>query len=76
MKERTQSDVEADLSLPDSASYLCDYCNEANQVSIDMSDGMHQEFIEECRVCCRPNVIHMEIDERGRIRIWNERAQD
>ena len=39
---------------------------------IDLSAGTSQEYIEDCPVCCRPNVIHVEIDEDGDVRVWAE----
>jgi hypothetical protein len=35
--------------------------------------GMSQEFVEDCPVCCRPNVVHVEIDDDGEVRAWGER---
>jgi hypothetical protein len=38
-----------------------------------MSPGASQEYVEDCPVCCRPNVIHIEIDESGDARVGAER---
>jgi len=37
--------------------YLCACCGEENEILIDPTSGNRQEFVEDCRVCCRPNVI-------------------
>jgi DNA replicative helicase MCM subunit Mcm2 (Cdc46/Mcm family) len=55
------------------ASYVCDACGEEIVVPIDYSAGASQEYVEDCPVCCRPNVIHIEIDESGDARVWAER---
>jgi hypothetical protein len=54
------------------ASYLCDSCGEEIVVPIDLSAGESQEYVEDCPVCCHPNVIHVEVDETGEARIWAE----
>jgi hypothetical protein len=58
--------------MDDEASYLCDACGEEIVVSIDLSAGENQQYVEDCPVCCRPNVIHVEIDESGQARVWAE----
>ncbi len=35
---------------------LCPYCGEAIDVLVDPSVA-HQEYIEDCSVCCRPIVV-------------------
>ena len=55
------------------AAYLCDACGEEIVIPVDVSQGATQEFVEDCPVCCRPNVIHVEIDERHEVRVWAER---
>ena len=40
---------------------------------IDLSAGSEQEYVEDCPVCCCPNVIHVEIDEHGDVRVWAAR---
>ena len=47
------------------ASHQCDPCGEEIVVPIDLSAGTSQEYVEDCPVCCRPNVIHIEIDEKA-----------
>jgi DNA replicative helicase MCM subunit Mcm2 (Cdc46/Mcm family) len=52
------------------ASYVCDSCGEEIVVPIDLSAGTSQEYVEDCPVCCRPNVIHVELDDDGSAQIW------
>jgi hypothetical protein len=52
------------------ASYICEACGEEIVVPIDLSAGEEQEYVEDCPVCCRPNVVHVEVDERGEARVW------
>jgi hypothetical protein len=59
--------------MSDEASYICDWCGEEIVIPIDLSSGTIQDFVEDCPVCCRPNVIRMEFDADGRVHIRAER---
>ncbi len=54
------------------ATYVCDACGEEIVVPVDLSAGESQEYVEDCPVCCRPNVIDVEIEEHGDVRVWAE----
>lgn len=60
------------LAMQDEASYICDACGEEIVLPVDLSQGASQEYVEDCPVCCRANVIHVEIDENGESRVWSE----
>jgi hypothetical protein len=47
--------------------WACQYCGELNTVWIDLTVGEKQDFIEECRICCRPNRIIISKDEGNNI---------
>ena len=55
----------------DEASYVCDACGEEIVIPVDLSAGESQEYVEDCPVCCRPNVVHVEIAD-GDVRVWAE----
>jgi len=59
--------------MTDEARYVCDACGEEIVVPIDLSAGSSQEYVEDCPVCCRPNVIHIEVDEDEDVRVWATR---
>ncbi len=40
----------------------CAWCDAPNQIFIDLSGGLDQEFEEDCQVCCRPMTIRVRID--------------
>jgi len=50
-------------------SYTCESCGEEIVVPIDPSAGAAQEYVEDCPVCCHPNVIRVEFDETGDSRV-------
>ncbi len=52
--ERTPIDVEA--------TYVCDRCGEEIVVPIDPTAGDRQEYVEDCPVCCHPNVLRVSHD--------------
>ncbi len=52
-------------SLNNEASYLCDSCGEEIVIPVDRSAGDDQRYVEDCPVCCNPNVVHVTIDEDG-----------
>ncbi|MEI8135660.1 MAG: CPXCG motif-containing cysteine-rich protein [bacterium] len=45
------------------ANYRCAVCGESNETFVDEFAGANQEYIEDCQVCCRPNVLRIHIDE-------------
>jgi hypothetical protein len=45
------------------AEYYCAFCGEPSTIFVDISGGMEQSYIEDCQVCCRPNVLYVRIDE-------------
>ena len=45
------------------AEYQCAVCGEINLTFVDLSQGMTQSYVEDCQVCCRPNVLYLSIDE-------------
>lgn len=58
------------------ASYVCDSCGEEIVVPIDPTAGSSQQYVEDCPVCCNPNVIHVKIDEDGDVQVWGTSEQD
>ncbi|MCY2968532.1 MAG: CPXCG motif-containing cysteine-rich protein [Planctomycetota bacterium] len=60
-------------AVREESSYRCDACGEEIVVPIDLSAGSSQEYVEDCPVCCRPNLIHVELEENGEARVWAER---
>ena len=45
------------------AEYYCAFCGEPSTTFVDISGGMEQSYIEDCQVCCRPNVLYVRLDE-------------
>lgn len=58
--------------MKDEASYVCDSCGEEIVIPVDLSAGSEQQYVEDCPVCCRANVIRVMVDEDGEVRVWAE----
>jgi hypothetical protein len=58
------------------ASYVCDSCGEEIEIPIDLSAGSSQSYVEDCPVCCNPNVIHISIDGDGEPSVRATAEQD
>ena len=51
--------------------YTCPTCGEQIVIPIDPSQGITQEYVEDCPVCCNPNLVHVEFDPAWEEpRIW------
>jgi hypothetical protein len=44
--------------------YICAYCGSVNEVEVDPSAGLYQEYEEDCQMCCCPNVL--------RVSLWSD----
>ncbi|MDX8388753.1 MAG: CPXCG motif-containing cysteine-rich protein [Ghiorsea sp.] len=49
------------MTYSDTTAIECPYCWEFIEVVIDHSQN-HQEYIEDCSVCCRPINIHVDCE--------------
>jgi len=43
--------------------FQCAGCGEWNETVADPSAGTKQNYVEDCQVCCKPNVLHVEWDK-------------
>jgi hypothetical protein len=44
------------------AGFPCAGCGEWNQIVVDESAGSRQRYVEDCQVCCKPNVLSISFD--------------
>ena len=42
--------------------FQCAGCGEWNETQVDSSAGMRQTYVEDCQVCCKPNVLRIEYE--------------
>lgn len=58
--------------MTDEGSYVCDSCGEKIVIPLDVSAGERQQYVEDCPVCCRANIVHVEFEPDGEARVWAE----
>ncbi len=55
----------------DEGSYTCPSCGETIVIPLDRTAGHEQRYVEDCPVCCHPNVIQVEFFDDGETpRVW------
>jgi hypothetical protein len=54
----------------------CPFCGQVDELYVDPGGGQEQTYTEDCAVCCRPRVVHVErADENGEVVVWLERGE-
>ena len=48
------------------AGFQCAGCGEWNETSVDESAGAQQSYVEDCQVCCKPNLLRVSYDQEMR----------
>jgi hypothetical protein len=43
--------------------YQCAGCGEWNETTVDPSAGSRQSYVEDCRTCCKPNILTISWDQ-------------
>ncbi len=43
----------------------CPYCGEPVELLVDPGGGAHQEYVEDCEVCCRPWRVEVRFGRDG-----------
>lgn len=49
--------------------WSCQYCGTHNFVMVDFTMSGKQDFVEDCRICCRPNRIIVSIDREDNVMV-------
>ena len=44
------------------AGFQCAGCGEWNETAVDSSAGRRQSYVEDCQVCCKPNILSVTWD--------------
>jgi hypothetical protein len=51
--------------MPFPTSFQCAGCGEWNETVVDESGGSRQSYVEDCQICCKPNVLDIRWDGHG-----------
>ncbi len=43
----------------------CPYCGEAVEIALDPGSGAHQQYVEDCPVCCNSWVVEVRYGQDG-----------
>lgn len=75
LRSRVRKKRKRRLARPpaDEGSYVCPTCGETVVVPLDPSQGDEQSYVEDCPVCCHPNVVSVRYDSgaEGAV-VWAE----
>ena len=47
------------------AGWSCAVCGTENETPVDAALGLTQKFTEDCRTCCRPNLLRIRVEPDG-----------
>lgn len=47
----------------------CPHCGESVEVILDPGGGAHQDYVEDCTVCCRPWQVCVRYDSSGAVSV-------
>ena len=61
--------------MDETADYICPHCGESIQIMVDPTGGEQQQYVEDCPVCCNPNLLTIHFDRRGEAAVDAEPAQ-
>jgi hypothetical protein len=48
------------------AGFQCAGCGQWNPTAVDEFAGRRQSYVEDCQVCCKPNLLRVEYDSSAR----------
>ena len=55
--------IDEESALDGAVEVQCPHCGESVTIAVDPSGGEHQEYVEDCQVCCRPWQVTVENHE-------------
>ena len=58
------------------ATVLCPYCGEINEISLDPGSGHHQEYVEDCQVCCQSWRVTVRYSDDGAVEVFAEPLEE
>ena len=71
----SEHEDELEDTVDTEATVLCPYCGELNDIALDPGGGRHQEYVEDCQVCCRPWRVRVNYLPDGGAEVWIEAEQ-
>ena len=65
MKRKRRAKAEHPATAGSPATYTCPSCRTPVDTFPDPGGGEDQTYVEDCSLCCRPNVLHARWDGGG-----------
>ena len=62
--------------MDEETTVICPYCGQANEISLDWGGASHQEYEEDCQVCCRPWQVRVVLERDGHAEVSVERLEE
>ena len=56
-----ESDL-GDVLIEKDTEFTCPYCNVAQWIRVDPSEGTRQQMVSDCEICCQPIVVRVVFD--------------
>lgn len=56
------------MDVRETVTIHCPYCGEPNSVYVSVEE-VGEEYIEDCHVCCRPIVFHIDLTMDGNLSV-------
>jgi hypothetical protein len=72
-KPKSRNPAKFTALWPSTLPASCPFCGETTEVTLDVSGGRRQTYVEDCVVCCRPSIVHVEANEEGEPSLWLEK---
>jgi hypothetical protein len=60
--EDENDDPSQEQQLESDTGWQCASCGEWNNSFVDASAGRRQSYVEDCQICCKPNLLSIEYD--------------
>ena len=48
--------------MPAESGFQCAGCGESNDITLADGGGPAQQYVEDCQVCCKPNLLKIAFD--------------
>jgi hypothetical protein len=76
MKTKKKQQSAQHRFLASSLQATCPFCGQTEEIGFDEGGGEHQTYVEDCSVCCRPRIVHVDASpESGPVPlVWLERT--
>jgi Cysteine-rich CPXCG len=58
------------------AGFQCAGCGEWNETTVDESAGSSQSYVEDCQVCCKPNLLAIHHDRERDVFVITAELED